>query len=1030
MYSTLTKCFSVIILLLPFVTEASKGITVHDPYPKFLPATVAKSFFGGFEEANVSNLNNNLLKVINLKEKLLLVMIDENQFASFYTLKEKKLEKLSINTGIYINLEKGLSTPLPHVVLQNGSLAIKIYDNLFITDGTNNGTYRLKPEFPVKHFTYNNFWGSDDNNLLFKSFNNLHKIDIKSGKLINTTSEEDTHYPYMEISKGDKAILHNGVYEKGYDYIVYSSETVIRKFKSDEKLNDYFLTTDDNRLLLKFDEKLGLVEYFKESEIPTCNEQQVRVVIHSGITENQDEVFFAAQGGNSEKCLYSYNKLDKKVKHLTQLNYYTSHIISSTKNNVILLVNLKVSNFAENKYNYINFNTKTKEKALLYSNEGRDITYILTSESQILFHVKHRACSESCIEISKLDVNSFSATPISYRLRHTDPNPKFDPYSLLSAEYLNKTNNQKGNLYYFNYNNDFYLYGPFPMAGLYIEEDEANNIYWENIFNSKAYNRTMFISSKIVALGSDYISFGEAFINQNVQFVDYINSLGKYIRTNIKLNSNENIHWLKNKKINDEIFIYSPSSTIIRRVNNGGNSTSIDLSTHIDSITQGRYVFHENHLFYLSEKNNFKLNLFTESVEKINTLTGNTPRNHVSCGNSIFYNNTANVNENSKLFELDAQGNSNEVTIGRILYSGLSENSDNLLLTTEEGNVQYFNCIEKTIEKIFNNSDSQFLLRNNIHNIFYNSNYDTLYSTFNTLTKYNFKTKEVYTYPSTEADGVTLSPPKFYEDYSLIKLNNELYEITDKTLNKIRKTDLPDIYTEKYISTNDNRFGLLTTRDNDKTGSLLNLLIHDRLTDSIVDTKIKQTFNHELFELINNKFLVKGIYNGYKSSTIIIDPYCIVDNICEAEPGNRAPILSETFDLYFEKGDEISVGYRSTDEDLDTLSFSLDNAPEWLSISSDGVIKGMVPNDTNKFNNDISIIVNDGEVEARSKPFNIIIDNANNPEDEVSPEPPEPEPSSEQSSGGSLNLLTLLLLAFLTHLYKSQKVRVKSLINS
>ena len=89
----------------------------------------------------------------------------------------------------------------------------------------------------------------------------------------------------------------------------------------------------------------------------------------------------------------------------------------------------------------------------------------------------------------------------------------------------------------------------------------------------------------------------------------------------------------------------------------------------------------------------------------------------------------------------------------------------------------------------------------------------------------------------------------------------------------------------------------------------------------------------------------------------MINPACAFYDQCDW--ANSPPNVDMNLTLYYAAGDHFYIPVRAIDSDFDKLTFSLEDKPNWMSVTADGNIKGVIP-DNAKASNPITIIVDDG----------------------------------------------------------------------
>lgn len=195
-----------------------------------------------------------------------------------------------------------------------------------------------------------------------------------------------------------------------------------------------------------------------------------------------------------------------------------------------------------------------------------------------------------------------------------------------------------------------------------------------------------------------------------------------------------------------------------------------------------------------------------------------------------------------------------------------------------------------------------------------------------------------------------------------------------------------------------------------------------------------------VFEItnINDKgFYLNGHYyftyksNQFGDEFFTINQECLATKIgrgenCKNPYENRAPIMLDVVSPTLMANQYLYIPIRAWDEDMDKLTFSINQVPNWVKFNPDnGEIHGKIPSDWNTSVDNIIVSVSDGIDTISSQPFSINIrtedggDNtgaegneSNNEENTTTPD----SSNSSSSSGGVMFIEILLLI--LTIMYR------------
>lgn len=176
----------------------------------------------------------------------------------------------------------------------------------------------------------------------------------------------------------------------------------------------------------------------------------------------------------------------------------------------------------------------------------------------------------------------------------------------------------------------------------------------------------------------------------------------------------------------------------------------------------------------------------------------------------------------------------------------------------------------------------------------------------------------------------------------------------------------------------------------------------------------------------SGRVMYNGSAPGFLDEFILIDPVCSFYERCDWV--NSPPNVDMNLTLYYAAGDHFYIPVRAIDSDFDKLTFSLEDKPNWMSVTADGNIKGVIP-DNAKATNPITIIVDDG-INRVSQTFSLNIVDANVNDGGTKPPPivPSEPPTTEDSSGGGGGvdiafLSALLLLLLLREFFYFRKIK-------
>lgn len=168
----------------------------------------------------------------------------------------------------------------------------------------------------------------------------------------------------------------------------------------------------------------------------------------------------------------------------------------------------------------------------------------------------------------------------------------------------------------------------------------------------------------------------------------------------------------------------------------------------------------------------------------------------------------------------------------------------------------------------------------------------------------------------------------------------------------------------------------------------------------------------------NGRYFFYANVLGVGRELLAIDQNCFNEldsgaDSCTLPLFNSAPRVYEHKAERYYQGQYVYLPVRVVDEDLDVLTFKLlTQGDDWLSISNDGVVTGVVPTNANIGAHSFTVEISDGESEISKDIEFEILNRASNSTPSEPPSDPSGNESGEASSGGSMSISLLLLLCF------------------
>ncbi|KPN78461.1 hypothetical protein ACE02S_14580 [Shewanella xiamenensis] len=453
----------------------------------------------------------------------------------------------------------------------------------------------------------------------------------------------------------------------------------------------------------------------------------------------------------------------------------------------------------------------------------------------------------------------------------------------------------------------------------------------------------------------------------------------------------------------------------VRNLYSYNDSSNIKLFNPI-SYNKGNILFDNNYVLNVNDYNVF-------DVLKPN-LNGYISSNPVQCGGGIFYlwsdsnGNSLWRSNNKSLSKIDLNGR--DISLKLDYYSL----SDSLLLssynkaTFADDNYFIINCNDFTIKDISlkpNDATSVSIVKSEQGDsyayVYYSDKMEIYY-----LNDYDFKLNKIYT---------TYLSDYFYPEYNMIHRTvagffyNYQYQFSNGNLVKIDNADneLVVASTGDCHSDADDPRGWMVCAVTIKNDNLMEdaIRIYDPKLQKHVYVKLsylEPEANISNFTYSKGRYFFNANVVGIGYELLAIDQNCLIeldngaDNCTLPLPNSAPRIYSHEIESYY-NGQSVYFPIRAVDEDLDRLTYKIIRKDvNWLSISNNGVLNGVIPNNEKPRVINLTIGVSDGNVEITKEIKLKILEN-NNHDNTDNPSTP---PSDNGEGGGSLSLFLLFIL--------------------
>lgn len=965
------------------------NVDVSKEYPDLISNRIEA--FGYGKHPNLNNDSSNLtLYFYNIGNKIVYTNKDNANTYSLYSydINTKKVENLFQN----IRNIHGLPAKITMLHLKpysSNKILARLYisdDNIsnryIVTDGTLSGTYEWDDEFGSINFGY------DDINTMFTSF----KWKSNSGIYYTIGNEL-----FLKNNSSDTVIADNFTYSQIAHYELDGTLYFLPDFYPEHKeidVNRYtptLITTDEyfflhnNSRIGSFSFETGYQNYFYEDDIPSCkNNNKVGLDgVVNNITRHGDELFFSdIYSSNGESCIFAYNTKTKafrflNINNISDVPLIGSKIIGTSETGIVFQTLKDETSVLSAAIFKIDFSFQKLTK--LYN---RDNVFALAIEpifnnGEHYYYYHYNKYFNDNILV-RLNIFDFTYEVINDRIGVAEENTinefrgggfidnNFQPQRIVNGEL------------YFTYSLPYPgLYKLNPTSKRTEVIDFAHGFNTNNVANIISVDETdkgwLVIQQK-----SDYHKTDDnrTFYEYELTFVGFDGLI-------------EHISYLDSASTLEIPVIYRSNGESY--ITAGRDLYLIDIANFdiqkvaSETYNQKTYKFkaiHDNYAFAESDsypQEFIKVSLINDQV--LNSYTGSDGE-FKSCGNTFI------IYEPYEQYEVKIiKGNTFETILKNIYPTDISFDAtpSGFLYFISDNAVYRYNCNSNTEPEIIHNTVSGRNFR------FFNNSFDQTKKEFHySLDAPNGDWyQEVYTVSLpgnvslNPAENISTPMLNFNKSYGINSLyiidHREVGVLENGYYNKIDTSEIDII--SKYSgdksfdfqgSSDDNRylFGRVTyTYSEEYRGSIHYHFIIDSLEQKIyffyekIYTKIDSIIGSKLFLSISN--------SDTKSSNEIkiLDIACITNGQCDQTTINRKPILSNGDELFFNTGDKINFPFRAYDEDKDSLSFQLLNAPSWLTIDNNGIISGSIPDESVGVLDSISVEVSDGIETVTSTPF-------------------------------------------------------------
>ena len=164
----------------------------------------------------------------------------------------------------------------------------------------------------------------------------------------------------------------------------------------------------------------------------------------------------------------------------------------------------------------------------------------------------------------------------------------------------------------------------------------------------------------------------------------------------------------------------------------------------------------------------------------------------------------------------------------------------------------------------------------------------------------------------------------------------------------------------------------------DSNGNLVNNVLD---TYTTLDSYSNYFMVGQSAYLAPGNYTLRGIVTGASGQS---DIYTLSLEVLPATTGNNAPIITSSPATQINELQNYAYQVVATDADNDALTYSLTQAPIWLSISNTGAVTGTAPDVTSDYSYAVTVSVSDGS-DFVTQTFSLIVKDTNQSGDTTAP---------------------------------------------
>ena len=941
---------------------------------------------------------------------------------------------------------------------------------IFTSNGTPEGTIPLNVPFLLADEN-NDFW-LDNHTLYVAGASRFYKVDLTTQEeveLVNIHTRQlvlqSDSFSFFKGTQTADSILVNHKSNSVTRFAPSSEDIISPDWRTIRSLDGgkviyFFNKVEDDVVLGKVSADLGYTELFNINDMPSCQDTVTNINLRYRVIEDKSYVYFVGET-NSRNCIYRYNKESKVFNTLNSKN--TDNFSQLTS---IELLKVSGGKLLAKAQEYIGLSSKVGNMFILDFEAGTTEDVLPSVE----FDVNRNSDNRGDIELYNFNDNfAFGYITRVCSFEYKCENNVFFKIDLNTFEYTSFGNRVGVSEQFevvtefdtgFVLDEELYMFADLPQGGLYRTNTTAKNIelfdplWLGNDALPAEFELIEEYENGWFVLTSDPLALFHIDLNLEKTELSLPSSFDPLYHFDYVLSLSES---------GDYAFIYNTRvrSTIISvDLRNFATKTLYQQSNNADGNVVG--IINDTAYIYSTTTDQPKL-ILLDLIQEVETLETTSPVEHFfQCADKVFSIASVYVNEydallnSPDLYVLEDAIQKIDLPIdnNRRGFRVDSKETGKILLGNFE-HLGIFDCDTMEYTPLLEpTEDSSYLAISSIHYNYFNHSYyfgyagaiwqlDMTTGSFTEIIEIPGPSSDLSFNPSdlefTE-NGIFFVGTSRTSDIlidSIYRIENgeaiAVFQLTERlsgVTDDVERTSFEhNLRFTQHSASSDRRYlfgtyfsqGLFKGRSFRSVTTTRNQpFVFDSLRNELHLIDLSKGAVNELQSVnifdslsLNQGFLAFiGSNLRMNEGITIINLECYLEQVCGATAANQAPIISDGIKLYYQLGHRVDLYARALDIDSENLTYSLVNAPSWLSVDTQGFITGVVPDNADLVYSDIRVSVSDTEQTTISTPYELVITNASLSTPPLIELPPvvEADEPSDGSSGGAVGSIHLLFL--------------------